>query len=124
MASLLLFLALAGLVEGKPIRITLCIGAKRPNLGGHWKYLEKGERQAEIIFHSYSNKTKARGQWVSSRALKVKRSLHVQRQPLSNTGCRGESSGLTLLVGLWKSLGDCSQKDDTALEASHSMCHN
>lgn len=35
----LVFLALAGLVDGKPIRMTLWIGAKRPNLGGHWKYL-------------------------------------------------------------------------------------
>lgn len=36
----LVFLALAGLVDGKPIRMTLWMGAKRPNLGGHWKYLE------------------------------------------------------------------------------------
>lgn len=35
----LVFLALAGLVDGKPIRMTLWMGAKRPNLGGHWKYL-------------------------------------------------------------------------------------
>lgn len=39
MAIRLLFLALAGLVDGKPMRITLWMGAKRPNLGGHWKYL-------------------------------------------------------------------------------------
>lgn len=39
MAMRLLFLALAGLVEGKPIRITLWMGANSPNLGGHWKYL-------------------------------------------------------------------------------------
>ena len=39
MAMRLLFLALAGLVEGKPIRITLWMGAKRPNFSGHWKYL-------------------------------------------------------------------------------------
>lgn len=31
----LLFFALAGLVDGNPIRITLWMGAKRPNLGGH-----------------------------------------------------------------------------------------
>lgn len=35
MATRLLFLALAGLVEGKPMRITLWIGANRPNLGRH-----------------------------------------------------------------------------------------
>lgn len=35
MAILLLFLALAGLVEGKPMRITLWTGANRPNLGRH-----------------------------------------------------------------------------------------
>lgn len=35
MAILLLFFALAGLVDGNPIRITLWMGAKRPNLGGH-----------------------------------------------------------------------------------------
>ena len=39
-ATRLLFLALAGLVDGKPIRITLWIGANRPNLGRHWKYLQ------------------------------------------------------------------------------------
>lgn len=44
MAIRLVFLALAGLVDGKPIRITLWMGAKRPNLGGHWKYLWKQER--------------------------------------------------------------------------------
>ena len=44
MAMRLVFLALAGLVDGKPMRITLWIGAKRPNLGGHWKYLEVQER--------------------------------------------------------------------------------
>lgn len=41
MATRLLFLALAGLVEGKPMRITLWMGANRPNLGRHWKYLQK-----------------------------------------------------------------------------------
>lgn len=35
MAIRLLFFALAGLVDGNPIRITLWMGAKRPNLGGH-----------------------------------------------------------------------------------------
>lgn len=35
MATRLLFFALAGLVEGKPIRITLWMGANRPNLGRH-----------------------------------------------------------------------------------------
>jgi hypothetical protein len=39
MAMRLLFLALAGLVEGKPMRITLWTGANSPNLGRHWKYL-------------------------------------------------------------------------------------
>lgn len=39
MAMRLVFLALAGLVDGKPMRRTLWMGAKRPNLGGHWKYL-------------------------------------------------------------------------------------
>lgn len=42
MAIRLLFLPLAGLVDGKPMRITLWMGAKSPNLGGHWKYLEEG----------------------------------------------------------------------------------
>lgn len=41
MAMRLLFLALAGLVEGKPMRITLWTGANKPNLGRHWKYLRK-----------------------------------------------------------------------------------
>lgn len=31
--------AFAGVVEGKPIRVTLCTGAKRPYLGWQWKYL-------------------------------------------------------------------------------------
>lgn len=44
----LLFLALAGLVDGKPMRITLWIGAKRPNLGGHWKYLGKDRENKEV----------------------------------------------------------------------------
>lgn len=44
MAMRLVFLALAGLVDGKPMRITLWMGAKRPNLGGHWKYLWRQER--------------------------------------------------------------------------------
>lgn len=43
MATRLLFLALAGLVDGKPMRITLWMGANRPNLGGHWKYLKEGK---------------------------------------------------------------------------------
>lgn len=45
----LLFLALAGLVEGKPMRITLWMGANRPNLGRHWKYLQtaEGDKDAE-----------------------------------------------------------------------------
>lgn len=47
MATRLLFLALAGLVEGKPMRITLWMGANRPNFGRHWKYLKKrGEWEA------------------------------------------------------------------------------
>ena len=32
--------ALAGVVEGKPILVTLWTGANRPYLGWHWKYLE------------------------------------------------------------------------------------
>lgn len=31
--------ALAGVVEGKPMRVTLCTGANKPYLGWHWKYL-------------------------------------------------------------------------------------
>lgn len=31
--------ALVGVVEGKPIRVTLWTGANKPNLGKHWKYL-------------------------------------------------------------------------------------
>lgn len=33
-------LDLAGVVDGKPIRVTLCVGANRPYLGRHWKYLK------------------------------------------------------------------------------------
>lgn len=46
----LLFLALAGLVEGKPMRMTLWMGANRPNLGRHWKYLQTagGDTEAAI----------------------------------------------------------------------------
>lgn len=33
-------LALAGVVDGKPMRVTLCTGANRPYLGWHWKYLQ------------------------------------------------------------------------------------
>lgn len=33
-------LALAGVVDGKPMRVTLCTGANSPYLGWHWKYLE------------------------------------------------------------------------------------
>lgn len=32
-------LALVGVVQGKPIRVTLWTGANRPYLGMHWKYL-------------------------------------------------------------------------------------
>lgn len=32
-------LALVGVVQGKPIRVTLWTGANRPYLGKHWKYL-------------------------------------------------------------------------------------
>lgn len=31
--------ALAGVVDGKPMRVTLCAGANNPYLGWHWKYL-------------------------------------------------------------------------------------
>lgn len=31
--------ALAGVVDGKPMRVTLCTGANNPYLGWHWKYL-------------------------------------------------------------------------------------
>lgn len=52
MAMRLVFLALAGLVDGKPMRITLWMGAKRPNLGGHWKYLgEAGETHTAVTAH-------------------------------------------------------------------------
>lgn len=34
-------LALAGVVEGKPMRVTLCTGANKPYLGWHWKYLRE-----------------------------------------------------------------------------------
>lgn len=34
-----LALALAGVVEGEPILVTLCTGANRPYLFWHWKYL-------------------------------------------------------------------------------------
>lgn len=39
--------ALAGVVDGKPILVTLCTGAKRPYLDWHWKYLKRrgGETQ-------------------------------------------------------------------------------
>lgn len=33
-------LALAGVVDGKPMRVTLCTGANSPYLGWHWKYLD------------------------------------------------------------------------------------
>lgn len=36
-------LALVGVVQGKPIRVTLWTGANRPYLGMHWKYL-RGEQ--------------------------------------------------------------------------------
>lgn len=39
-------LALAGVVDGKPILVTLCTGANRPYLGWHWKYLP-GAKQAQ-----------------------------------------------------------------------------
>lgn len=32
-------LVLVGVVQGKPIRVTLWTGAKSPYLGMHWKYL-------------------------------------------------------------------------------------
>lgn len=51
MAIRLVFLALAGLVDGKPMRITLWMGAKSPNLGGHWKYLG---RQEKLMLSSWS----------------------------------------------------------------------
>lgn len=40
-------LALAGVVEGKPILVTLCTGANRPYLGWHWKYLPKAKHTEE-----------------------------------------------------------------------------
>lgn len=45
-------LALAGVVEGKPILVTLCTGANRPYLGWHWKYLPR-EKQAELKCFSW-----------------------------------------------------------------------
>lgn len=31
-------------VEGKPMRVTLCAGANRPYLGRHWKYLKRQKK--------------------------------------------------------------------------------
>lgn len=35
------FFVFVGVVQGKPIRVTLWTGANRPYLGKHWKYLKK-----------------------------------------------------------------------------------
>lgn len=40
-------LALAGVVEGKPILVTLCTGANSPYLGWHWKYLPRAKQAQE-----------------------------------------------------------------------------
>lgn len=49
-ADLLLeLLALVGVVQGKPIRVTLWTGANRPYLGMHWKYL----RRKQVAPHSF-----------------------------------------------------------------------
>lgn len=37
-------LVLVGVVQGKPIRVTLWTGANRPYLGMHWKYLGGTQR--------------------------------------------------------------------------------
>lgn len=37
-------LVLVGVVQGKPIRVTLWTGANRPYLGMHWKYLRGTQR--------------------------------------------------------------------------------
>lgn len=37
-------LVLVGVVQGKPIRVTLWTGANRPYLGMHWKYLRGAQR--------------------------------------------------------------------------------
>lgn len=37
-------LVLVGVVQGKPIRVTLWTGANRPYLGMHWKYLRGARR--------------------------------------------------------------------------------
>lgn len=37
-------LALVGVVQGKPMRVTLWTGANSPNLGKHWKYLRRDTR--------------------------------------------------------------------------------
>lgn len=39
MAFLTAALAFAGVVDGKPILVTLWTGANKPYLGWHWKYL-------------------------------------------------------------------------------------
>lgn len=40
-------LVLVGVVQGKPMRVTLWTGAKRPYLGMHWKYL-RGTRRHQL----------------------------------------------------------------------------
>jgi hypothetical protein len=39
-------LALVGVVEGNPMRVTLWTGANSPYLGMHWKYLGKRNRNS------------------------------------------------------------------------------
>lgn len=43
-------LALAGVVDGKPIRVTLCTGANKPYLGWHWKYLRVHRQFAHVTY--------------------------------------------------------------------------
>lgn len=42
--------ALAGVVDGKPIRVTLCTGANKPYLGWHWKYLRIHRQFIHVIY--------------------------------------------------------------------------
>lgn len=91
MATRLLFLALAGLVEGKPMRITLWMGANRPNLGRHWKYLQgESEGEEEAVWFSLGIQKGLLATWVhywSSEHYQTPLERHkaFQTESLSNT---------------------------------------
>lgn len=54
-------LVLVGVVQGKPIRVTLWTGAKSPYLGMHWKYLRGTRaRQRQSTFSPFSRKPRRR----------------------------------------------------------------